>query len=152
MKRRITTTLLCCLLLTAAITIRPALARMYQWVDAQGNTHYTQSPPPDGIEGRVIKPPPVIDSAKAQEQLQNRQQLLDTLREKRINNNQAERQKKQDVDQQKARCEQAKARLASYQRPRVSLIGEDGSPSRATEEQRQAEITRSKEYVRELCK
>ncbi|MCG8614453.1 MAG: DUF4124 domain-containing protein, partial [Pseudomonadales bacterium] len=29
---------------------------MYKWVDEDGNTHYSQSPPPAGVEGTTIKP------------------------------------------------------------------------------------------------
>jgi len=148
MKSRIATKLFCCLLLMALIPA--SFARMYKWVDAEGNTHYTQHPPV-GIEAETIKPPPAIDSSRAQEQLQNRQQLLDSLKEERTKDNKAQEEKARDAEQQKAMCEKARARLASYQRPRVNLIGADGKPSRASEEQRQAEIAKSKEYVRELC-
>lgn len=43
--------------LSLIITL-PALAGMYRWVDDKGDTHYTQSPPPIGIEGKTIAPPP----------------------------------------------------------------------------------------------
>jgi len=150
MQRRIATQLLCGLLLMT--TTELSFARMYKWVDADGNTHYTQQPPPEGIEASTIKPPAPIDATQAQEQSQNTQALLKARREARVKNNKAQREKTQATAQQKTRCEQARARLASYQRPRVNLIGKDGSPSRATEEQRQAEIKKSKEYVQKSCK
>ena len=40
-----------------------AEARMYKWVDEEGNTHYTQSPPPGDIEPETLKLPADIDPA-----------------------------------------------------------------------------------------
>ena len=57
----------------------------------------------------------------------------------------AEREKKQ------ANCETARARLASYAEPRVSFVQDDGSRVRATEEERQQQITKSKELIKEFC-
>ena len=36
-------------------------ARLYKWIDADGNTHYTQQPPPDGIATEDIKLPASVN-------------------------------------------------------------------------------------------
>ncbi|MCP4697318.1 MAG: DUF4124 domain-containing protein [Gammaproteobacteria bacterium] len=33
-------------------------AAAYKWVDAEGNVHYSQRPPPSNVKSTVIKPPP----------------------------------------------------------------------------------------------
>ena len=44
------------LLLAIAVTVTPAAARtMYKWVDKDGKTHYTDSPPPD--DAKKLAPP-----------------------------------------------------------------------------------------------
>ncbi len=128
------------------------LAEMYKWIDDEGNTHYTQSPPPGDIQAKKIKPPPKIDSTQAVEQLQHRQKQLEESRIQRNKTAEQKREKQRELEKQRAECEQAKARLASYERPRVNLLDKDGNPTRATEEQRQAELARSKELVKQLCK
>ena len=51
-----------------------------------------------------------------------------------------------------AKCEQAKKRLASYQRPRVNLVDKDGNYTVAGEDKRQAEIKKSQDLITKLCK
>jgi hypothetical protein len=43
------------LLLAAALTCTTASAQMYKWVDKNGKTHYTDSPPPD--DAKRLAPP-----------------------------------------------------------------------------------------------
>jgi membrane-bound lytic murein transglycosylase len=129
-----------------------SIAEMYKWVDDEGNTHYTQSPPPGDVKAKTIKPPPKVNPEHSQKQLQNRQKSLNEARDNRQKAGEEKREREQELEQQRADCEKAKARLASYQRPRVNLVDKDGNPSRATEEQRQAEIARSKDLISKLCK
>ncbi|MGH2577901.1 MAG: DUF4124 domain-containing protein, partial [Actinomycetota bacterium] len=53
--------LLCAALCAAA---SPVFAEMYKWRDAEGQVHYSESPPP-GRPVETIKPPPKVDSTKA---------------------------------------------------------------------------------------
>lgn len=53
------------------------------------------------------------------------------------------------VKQQK--CEQANKHLASYQRPRVNVENPDGPFRALSEEERQSEIAKSKEYINKIC-
>ena len=57
----------------------------------------------------------------------------------------------EELAQKKALCEKARARLESWQRPRVDYIEPDGTSRRATEEERQAEIKKSQESIDEFC-
>ena len=126
-------------------------AEMYKWVDEDGNTHYTQSPPPGGIQGETIKPPPRINPEHANKQLENRKKLLNNLQSERNKSKQAEMKKKQEEEQKKANCEQARAHFASMERPRVNQIAEDGTRTVMPEEQRLADLKAAREKVQEYC-
>ena len=48
-------TILVLALLAVGSLIQPAEARMYKWVDDEGNVQYTQHPPPKGTQGEEMK-------------------------------------------------------------------------------------------------
>ena len=140
-------------LVLAALSANTSIssAVTYKWVDADGNTHYTQSPPPGDTKAETIKPPPRVNPEYDKKQAVKRQKLLDKSAESR-KNSAAEKQKAEaEKAANKAKCEQARARLASYERPRVNLIDEDGNYTVAPEETRQAELKKSRELVNKLC-
>ncbi len=141
------------LLLLAAISLNSTvtLAAMYKWVDEDGNTNYTQSPPPGDLKAETIKAPPKINPDHAKKQLEERKKLLQEAGDSRTKAADEKRKAEQVKEQKKADCDKAKARLASYSRPRVNLLDENGNPARATEEQRQAEIAKSRELIAKLC-
>jgi len=129
-----------------------ALAVTYKWVDEEGNVQYTQTPPPAGIEAETIKPPPKVDTEKAVKGLQAQEEKATKLRQNRLDTAKKEEEVKQELELQKKNCEMARARLASYEQPMVKFVQEDGSRVRATEEERQAEIAKSQEMIKEWCK
>ena len=129
-----------------------ASARIYKWVDADGTVQYTQTPPPAGITGEEIKPPPSFDTGAATKELEGQQSYLDKTREDRIKSTEEQQKAAQETTEKQRACEQARLRLASYERPRVNVVGEDGERRRATEEERTAEIDKARDAVAELCK
>ncbi len=125
---------------------------MYKWVDAEGNTHYTQQPPPAGIESITLKPPPTIDGSETAKTFEKQQEFLDAEREKRQKLIKAQQLAAAEKARMEKNCEMARARLNNYTtRPRVQLIQADGSLVRATEEQRQEGITNSNEMIKKFC-
>jgi len=129
-----------------------AMAGTYKWVDEEGNVQYTQTPPPAGIAAETINPPPKVDTEQAVKDLQAQEEKAAALRLNRLDQAEKENQAKQEMDLQKKNCEMARARLASYEQPMVKFVQEDGSRVRATEEERQAEIAKSQEMIKEFCK
>lgn len=127
-------------------------ARMYKWIDDEGETHYTQSPPPDDIKGQVIEAPSRIDSEMANKKLEAQQKEVDTLKKDRYEQNDAKMKAESEMAQQKEICKQAKSRLTSYERPRVSVVNEDGGRSRIGEDERQKKLIQAREEVAEYCK
>lgn len=140
-----------CLILTGIFISLGANAEMYKWVDEDGNTHYSQSPPVDNGTVEVIKPPSKVDTKSAIKELKEQEKTADKLRDDRISAKEKERKAEEEDLAKQKKCEQAKKRLASYQRPRVQVKNEDGSRSLLPEEERQAEIKKSQAYVDEVC-
>ena len=129
-----------------------ALAAMYKWVDADGNVQYTQTPPPAGIEAETIKPPPKVDTEQALKELEAEEAEAAKLRQNRLDEAKKETEANQELALQKKNCEMARERLASYERPMVKFVQEDGTRVRATEEERQEEIANSQAMIKEWCK
>lgn len=138
-------------LMVACVLSPNIFAGMYKWVDEEGNVQYTQTPPPAGIEAETIKPPPKVDTGAALKELEAQQEKAAELRESRLEQAEKEAQARQELELRKKNCELAKARLASYERPMVKFVQEDGTRVRATEEERQAEIVKSQEMIKEWC-
>ncbi|MGH8119292.1 MAG: DUF4124 domain-containing protein [Gammaproteobacteria bacterium] len=129
-----------------------AYAAMYKWVDEEGNVQYTQSPPPAGIEAETIKPPPAVDSDAAIKQMHEDDKKAGELLKQREEQVDKDAQEAAKVAMQKKNCEMAKARLESYTRPRIRFVQEDGSRVTATEEERQEQIKKSEDMIKEFCK
>ena len=128
-----------------------ASAEMYKWVDEDGNTHYSQSPPVSDVEVETIKPPPTIDIDAANKALEEQKKKADKLKDERLTAKEEKKKAEEETAQKQKECDMAKKRLASYQRPRVNVKNPDGSLRVIEEEERQAEIKKSKEYIEKAC-
>ena len=129
-------------------------AKMYKWVDADGNTHYTQSPPPDGAAIEDINLPasvnvdtkPAIKSFEAQQKKE--QELLETNeKEQKVQNREAEH-----TALKKDNCRKSRAKLENVQSAgRIRAVDENGNVVRAGEEERQRRITEAQENIKKWC-
>ncbi len=127
-------------------------AAMYKWVDEDGNTHYSQSAPVDNTDVEEIEPPSKVDTESAANKVKNENETADKLRDDRITKKEEKLKAEEDAIAEKQKCEQARKRLASYQRNRVNLKNSDGSNRVISEEERQSEIAKSKENIKTFCK
>lgn len=128
------------LLFTLSAVAVPAAAGMYKWTDADGQVHYSQSPPPTGVQGQELKAPPKVDSESAVEDLKARQKGFD---ERVENKAKAEEEAAKTADQaaEKARyCEQLRADLAGLQTAQRIFTGEGADRRRLGEDERQAKM------------
>ena len=141
-----------CFLLAAAA---PAVlaATMYKWTDANGNVHFTQEPPPPGIQGQKLAPPPppAESPAKAQAHVKKLEQQFNATQQQRQDQAKKAEQEAHYDAEKKQKCAQAKQRLQKAQRPRVSFVNPDGTVRRATEEERQQQIHDSEKQVKKFC-
>jgi hypothetical protein len=138
-------------LLMLALPLQGA-AEMYKWVDGSGTVHYSQSPPPPGITGTTVKPPPAVDTEVARATLQSRLENLDKASQQREKQVSQSRQAELENTEQERLCLKARARLASYERPRISVPTAEGSQRRLDETERQQELERSLDLIDKLCK
>lgn len=127
-------------------------AAVYKWVDKDGVTHYSQSPPPAGTEGQTIAPPPTVDTQGAQKKLQDTQEMLDKNRKQREDEAKEEQKKQAEMQAREDACHKAEVKLLSFQRPRVNFVDKDGTRRRATEEERQRELSKTQAYIDKNCK
>ena len=126
-------------------------ATAYKWVDEDGNTHYTQTPPPGDTPGKAINRPPRVDTEAARGEIKALTERADKLQAERAEKAE-QRQKKLAQEAERAtRCQQARASRASYERPRVNEVMADGSRRVMGEEERQAGLARAKALVSKFC-
>jgi hypothetical protein len=129
-----------------------AWAATYKWVDEDGNVQYTQTPPPAGIEAETIQPPPKVDTDAALKQLESQEKQATELQKGRHEEADKRAKAEEELALQKKNCELARKRLASYELPRVEYVQADGSRVKATEEERQEQIKKSEDMIKEFCK
>ena len=131
----------------------PSIAEMYKWVDENGNTHYSQSPPVSSdVNVETIAPLPPVDTSNAQQDLQQTVEKAKSLREERLVAKENKEKEENDKQQLKERCQQLKERLYSLQvRPRANKKDAEGNLVRMTEDERQEDITKTKTEIKEKC-
>ena len=131
--------------------LQHSLATAYKWVDEDGNTHYTQTPPPGDTPGEAINRPPKVDTEAAQGEIKALTERADKLQAERTKKAE-QRQKKLAQEAERATlCQQARASQASYERPRVNEVMADGSRRVMGEEERQAGLARARTLVSKFC-
>ncbi len=136
----------------AAVPSALLAAQIYKWVDADGNVQFSQNPPPAGVEADTVEPKYSKGSEQAQQALQKRLEGLEKRRDGRSKSANEQQAKAADAADKKRRCADAAKRLASYSRPRVTEVSEDGQREIIGEEQRQAELAKAREYLAEHCR
>jgi hypothetical protein len=143
--------------LTAALlAATPAGAAMYRWVDDSGAVVYSQSPPPDGrAASTVAPPPPPSSSADAErQQLDGRAKQADEAR-KKLQEDQKKQQETAAKDADRKRnCDAARQNLELIlnRPPQTRFQMPDGEYRRFTDEEREAEIKKAREFVEKNCR
>ena len=98
--------------LVCLLAISPQLhAKLYKWIDADGNTHYTQQPPPDGITVEDIKLPASVnvDTEKAIKRFKAKQKRQQELSEAYEKEGKERFRQGENVELKKENCKKAKA-------------------------------------------
>ncbi len=143
-----------CLFLVLLIGVTAVSADVYKWVDQQGETHYSQSPPPRNQKAELIKapPPPAINPADAQLE-------VDELIAQQVEDRKARQEQQavvQEVAEQEAirrqNCQTAKHNLQQYQdNLGRRYVNDDGNVTRIKEEVRQQKIKDQQNNIQEFC-
>ncbi len=135
-----------------AVGVSPALAGMYKWVDEQGITHYSQTPPPSG-KAQQIKPPPTpADSEAAVKRLEAQREEAQKQHEAKQQDAQESQKNASPQAIREESCRLARQNLGTLEtNTRVAIQGADGNVKRLSEEERQARLTEAKKQVEEYC-
>ena len=135
----------------SSLTMKQVRAETYKWVDQQGRTNYSQTPPPSGVDYSLMPPPPEVDPAAMKEQIAKQKQFAEKYDKQRTAAGAEKKLMEEDRQAREQNCKLGRDRLASYERPGVMLVQPDGSRIRATEEQRQEQIKLSNDIIAEFC-
>ena len=129
-----------------------ATAKMYKWVDENGATQYS-STPPVGADVQVIKPPPKVDSESAQKQLNSLKELQKSDTEAQSAAKEEKIKADQVVKEKKKTCASAKKNLESYNVGQGSRLykTESGEYIRYNQEQIDEKTKENQKIVRENC-
>jgi len=136
------------------ITTTLTAGKMYRWVDENGVTQYTQSPPPSGEASEVKPPPPpAVSPEEAQRKLNAQRQQLEDLREDRSLAKQKTEESKEEQAFNTKNCQAARNNLKRLQEnPRGRWMQKDGTQARYSEEERQKKINEAQDQIKEFCK
>lgn len=122
-----------------------AQAKVYRWVDVQGQVHYSQTPPPEiGAEPQAIRaipatPAPPAATPKPTTAVPAAAPKLDEKAER---------------DAKAKRCSEAKERIAYLEEKTARRLGveqPDGSLSRMTEEEFQERLGKARDEAGKNC-
>ena len=126
---------------------------VYKWIDKDGQVHYSQQPPA-GQQAEMIKapPPPAIDPAKAQKEIDTLIKQQSSQESEQQDQNKQLAQEQERANQLEKNCEAAKYNLQQYKdNPGRRLMDDKGNVTRPTEEDRQQKIRESEQKVKEFC-
>ena len=134
----------------------PASATMYRWVDDTGAVVYSQSPPPDGrAASAVAPPPPPSSSADAErQQLEGRLKQADEARKKQQEGQKVQQETAAKDADRKRNCDAARQNLELIQNrpPQTRFQMPNGEYRRFTDEEREAELKKAREFVDKNCR
>ena len=122
-----------------------ASAGLYKWVDDDGNVHYSQKPPRDKQFKRLKPPAPAPEDAKPLYQSQKADP------KKQAADNEVTKVKAE-IEKVRARnCEAAKQNLKNYTVYKRFLNKKTGELTRIDDKERERQIKKAQEGIREFC-
>jgi hypothetical protein len=144
--------LLCALLLATSAPVRAT----YKWVDENGQTVYSQTPPPAGTQGaeRIKAPPrPSTDPGSAAQKTKDDAAAFNERREEKKTAGQDQKKMQQAEAERKQQCEQMRQDVEILTtRPVVRRTPEDGGePVVLTAEEREADVKEMRERLKQHC-
>jgi protein subunit release factor B len=130
---------------------------LYKWVDNNGNTQYTDQPPPAGaaktekkLEIKLAPAQPAGEKTNARKSLAERE--LD-FKKRRVAEEQEEAKQQKEAKENKDKCIQAKSKLKLYQEaPKLTVSDGKGGIIRADDAARQKGIDEAQKEIESYCK
>jgi hypothetical protein len=138
----------------AALWLLPAAAQaIYKWVDENGVTHFSESPPPPGAKGGKIDVKPVPPSSdRASDDPATWKERARALEQQRHQRESAEDGARMLARQDReARCRKAKGALDQLENARRLYTLEKGEKRYIGDDERAAQAERMKKTIAESC-
>lgn len=136
-----------------------AHGQVYKWVDQDGNTQYTDQPPPSGVvqdesnlDIKTPRPPSSSGSNKVSitEKLDEKMQAF---KERRELERKAEAKQKAEAVENRKHCASAKGQLRIFQEsPRLTFPDGQGGIVYADDDMRQSKIADAQKDIAAYCK
>lgn len=149
LRHRVLLTGLCGVIAIGGSTVYSA--EMYKWLDENGVTQFSQTPPPGKSNVQTLNVKVAPADPAAAEKLKARVESLDKIRDTRAEDQQLNRQAEEAKAVNEENCRRARARLAAYSVPNALIEQADGSRARVDEATRQKENTAAQEMIKTYC-
>ena len=144
-----------CFLVILSLFSLNSTAGVYRWVDDQGNVVYSQTPPPDGRETKLMAPPPppAEDPDAAMERIRAQSEALEKASQERQKQQQEKKQKAQLEAQRKANCEAARKNLETLRSRPPNTLYRTGKDEyrRFTIDELNQQIKEQEKIIQENC-
>jgi len=142
-----------CLLLILSFFSIASFADVYKWIDDEGQTHYSQQAPRNRpVDMIKTPPPPAIDPAIAQKEIDTLIEQQQGIYEQREEERQLARDEAENEEKREEYCTVNQHNLQEYMNnPGRRMIDADGNVSRPTEEERHNKIMDIKKRLSEHC-
>lgn len=143
-----------CCWIVAMAWVMPAEAAIYKWVDENGQTVYSETPPPKGTATTRLKepPPPPVDPNAAMESLRNQAKAFEQRQEEQNKTENDTRQSAEREKQIQKNCEQLRKNLEVLTtNNQVREQTGDEQHRVLAEEERQARIKETRELIQKEC-
>lgn len=140
--------------LAGCLLALPAHAAIYKWTDENGQTVYSETPPPKGTAGTRLKdaPPPPVDPNAAMENLRNRADAFDKRQEERGKQETETEQSAEHDKQNQENCDRLRNNLQILTtNNQVREKTGKGDYTVLGEEQRQARLQETRERIQKEC-
>jgi flagellar biosynthesis GTPase FlhF len=136
------------------LALSSAYAGMYRWVDEDGVTHYTQTPPINEESTLIEEPkPPTTPSDEAWKKLNKQRSQQQSSRETRAQKKEEQKKLAEEKEIKEQNCEAARKNLAILQNgpPTRRMKTASGEYVRLTEEDYQQKVDEARDNIKEFC-
>lgn len=134
----------------ALVLSAPALAEIYKWTDADGETHYSERKPDAATPVETLQPRNVNPLAD-RETVEARSEAADEQAQSAAEQATKAAEATADADYDERYCQSWRDRLASLERPRVNKVADDGTRTRMSEEWRQEKLAEARATIAKSC-
>ena len=122
-----------------------------KWVDAQGNVHYSDTPPPQGVQAKTVNAPQAGKNATPQKSILDQEQQREQNQQAKDTD---ERKKAEQQDSEKTRQDACKSLLANRDMLKnsrfITVPGADGKTTLMNSDERKRQTEETDKQISDL--